>query len=82
MRVLTFLHSFKPGGVERVALRLVGQWRAQGVDALVQDLAASLQQARCFTLEHVSRAYVDKFAAVQARRRPRQTNRFHLTSAT
>jgi hypothetical protein len=52
------------------------------VDALVQDLAASLQQARCFTLEHVSRAYTDKFAAVQARRRPRQTNRFHLTSAT
>jgi glycosyltransferase involved in cell wall biosynthesis len=33
MRVLTFLHSFEPGGVERIALRLVRQWRAQGVDA-------------------------------------------------
>ncbi|WP_150294094.1 glycosyltransferase [Sphingobium estronivorans] len=33
MRVLTFLHSFEPGGVERVALRLVRQWREQGVDA-------------------------------------------------
>ncbi len=33
MRVLTFLHSFEPGGVERVALRLVRQWRASGIDA-------------------------------------------------
>lgn len=33
MRVLTFLHSFEPGGVERVALRLVSRWRADGVDA-------------------------------------------------
>jgi glycosyltransferase involved in cell wall biosynthesis len=33
MRVLTFLHSFEPGGVERIALRLVRQWRADGVDA-------------------------------------------------
>ena len=33
MRVLTFLHSFEPGGVERVALRLVRHWRGQGVDA-------------------------------------------------
>lgn len=33
MRVLTFLHSFEPGGVERIALRLVRQWRAEGVDA-------------------------------------------------
>ncbi|WP_313803962.1 glycosyltransferase [Sphingobium sp.] len=33
MRVLTFLHSFEPGGVERVALRLVRCWREQGVDA-------------------------------------------------
>lgn len=33
MRVLTFLHSFEPGGVERVALRLVRQWRQQGLDA-------------------------------------------------
>ena len=33
MRVLTFLHSFEPGGVERVALRLVRSWREMGVDA-------------------------------------------------
>lgn len=33
MRVLTFLHSFEPGGVERVALRLIRHWRGQGVDA-------------------------------------------------
>jgi glycosyltransferase involved in cell wall biosynthesis len=32
MRILTFLHSFEPGGVERVALRLVRQWREVGVD--------------------------------------------------
>ncbi len=31
--VLTFLHSFAPGGVERVALRLHSAWRASGVDA-------------------------------------------------
>lgn len=33
MRVLTFLHSFEPGGVERIALRLVRHWRAQGIEA-------------------------------------------------
>lgn len=33
LRVLTFIHSFAPGGVERVALRLVRHWRAMGVDA-------------------------------------------------
>ncbi len=33
LRVLTFLHSFEPGGVERVALRLHHAWRASGVDA-------------------------------------------------
>lgn len=33
MRILTFLHSFEPGGVERVALRLVRRWRAEGMDA-------------------------------------------------
>ena len=33
MRVLTFLHSFEPGGVERVALRLVRRWREVGIDA-------------------------------------------------
>ena len=35
LRVLTFLHSFEPGGVERVALRLHGAWRASGVDSLL-----------------------------------------------
>lgn len=33
LRILTFLHSFEPGGVERVALRLVQAWRASGHDA-------------------------------------------------
>ncbi|ODT94250.1 MAG: hypothetical protein ABS86_00360 [Sphingobium sp. SCN 64-10] len=33
MRILTFLHSFEPGGVERVAQRLVRAWRAEGIDA-------------------------------------------------
>jgi glycosyltransferase involved in cell wall biosynthesis len=33
LRVLTFLHSFEPGGVERIALRLVRRWRAMNVDA-------------------------------------------------
>jgi glycosyltransferase involved in cell wall biosynthesis len=33
LRILTFLHSFEPGGVERVALRLHAAWAAQGLDA-------------------------------------------------
>ena len=33
MRVLTFLHSCELGGVERIALRLVREWRAAGHDA-------------------------------------------------
>lgn len=33
MKVLTYLHSFEPGGVERVALRLVRRWRALGLEA-------------------------------------------------
>ncbi|QJU56509.1 glycosyltransferase [Sphingomonas sp. AP4-R1] len=33
MRILTFLHSYEPGGVERIALRLVREWRARGIDA-------------------------------------------------
>jgi glycosyltransferase involved in cell wall biosynthesis len=49
VRVVTFLHSFEPGGVERIALRLHRAWRADGVDsrlvvgraegAMAQDLA-------------------------------------------
>ncbi len=52
MRILTFLHSFEQGGVERVALRLVRHWRNQGVDArllmgrtdgaMVDDIGANL----------------------------------------
>ncbi len=30
---MTFLHSFEPGGVERIALRLVRRWRELGIDA-------------------------------------------------
>lgn len=33
MRILTFLHSFEPGGVERIALRLVREWRGSGISA-------------------------------------------------
>lgn len=33
LRVLTFLHSLDPGGVERVAIRLVKRWREMGIDA-------------------------------------------------
>lgn len=32
MRILLFLHSFGPGGVERVALRLAGAWADSGQD--------------------------------------------------
>ncbi len=35
MRILTFLHSFEPGGVERVALRLNRAWLRDQVDAVV-----------------------------------------------
>ncbi len=52
LRVLTFLHSFEPGGVERIALRLIRRWRAEGIDAplflgrtdgvMAQDVGADL----------------------------------------
>ena len=35
MRILVFLHSFEPGGVERVALRLAGAWADEGHDIRV-----------------------------------------------
>ncbi|NRD89545.1 hypothetical protein C8024_08940 [Sphingopyxis sp. BSNA05] len=35
MKILTFLHSFEPGGVERVALRLAACWQKQGLEAPV-----------------------------------------------
>jgi len=35
MRILLYLHSFEAGGVERVALRLAGEWAARGQDVRV-----------------------------------------------
>lgn len=35
MRILVFLHSFEPGGVERVALRLAGAWAEAGQDVRI-----------------------------------------------
>lgn len=35
LRILVCLHSFEPGGVERVALRLCRSWRAAGADVTV-----------------------------------------------
>ncbi|MEO6224929.1 MAG: glycosyltransferase [Sphingomicrobium sp.] len=35
MRILVYLHSFEAGGVERVALRLAGEWAARGEDVHV-----------------------------------------------
>jgi glycosyltransferase involved in cell wall biosynthesis len=35
MRVLTFLHSFEPGGVERDALRLNAEWERLGTDVQI-----------------------------------------------
>ena len=34
-RILCFLHSFEPGGVERTALRLCGAWRKAGADVAI-----------------------------------------------
>ncbi|GGA57125.1 glycosyl transferase [Sphingomonas psychrolutea] len=35
LRVLTFLYSFAPGGVERIAARLHAAWAARGVDSRI-----------------------------------------------
>jgi glycosyltransferase involved in cell wall biosynthesis len=35
LEILTYLHSFDPGGVERVALRLCDAWQAQGAGVKV-----------------------------------------------
>lgn len=35
MRILVFLHSFEPGGVERVALRLANAWGSSGHDVCI-----------------------------------------------
>ncbi|MCP1470747.1 glycosyltransferase involved in cell wall biosynthesis [Sphingobium sp. OAS761] len=58
MRVLTFLHSFGPGGVERVALRLIARWREQGIDApllmgrAAGPLAADLPEGFVYDVPH------------------------------
>ncbi|MGI4880445.1 MAG: glycosyltransferase [Janthinobacterium lividum] len=52
LRIMVYLHSFEPGGVERVALRLAEAWQAGGADVRVvmgrpdgpqRDLAPGLQ---------------------------------------
>lgn len=35
LRVLTYLHSFEPGGLERDVLRFNGDWAARGIDAQI-----------------------------------------------
>lgn len=35
MRILCFLHSFEPGGVERTALRLCDRWQDDGAEVVV-----------------------------------------------
>src|SRR3954468_9729256 len=35
MRIAIPIHSFEPGGVERVALRLAGHWRDAGHDPII-----------------------------------------------
>lgn len=48
VRILVFLHSFEPGGVERVALRLAGAWADGGHDvrlALGRDEGAQREIA-------------------------------------
>jgi len=42
LRVLTFLNSFAPGGVERIAARLHAAWTAAGVDAHMVVADASI----------------------------------------
>ena len=35
LRIMMFLHSFEPGGVERVALKLAGGWRQLGCEVMI-----------------------------------------------
>ena len=50
MKILAFLHSFEPGGVERVALRLAEHWQKNGLDAPVfmgrPDGAGRIKEAK------------------------------------
>ena len=54
MKILTFLHSFEPGGVERVALRLAAYWQKQGLNAPVfmgcADGAGRIAEAKLLRL--------------------------------
>jgi glycosyltransferase involved in cell wall biosynthesis len=53
MRVLVFLHSFEPGGVERVALRLCKAWVGDGVDVkLVLGRGDGAMRAEAGALEY------------------------------
>ncbi|WP_404370456.1 glycosyltransferase [Sphingomonas sp. MMS24-J45] len=52
LRVLTFLYSFAPGGVERVAARLHRAWRAGGIDARL--VMADARIAPPFALDAVA----------------------------
>ena len=57
MRVLTFLHSFEPGGVERVALRLNLAWAEAGHDITVvvgRDEGAMRSEAGALPLTFLS----------------------------
>lgn len=68
MRILIFLHSFEPGGVERVALRLAGAWADSGHDV---RLAVGRDEGpqRAFAPPHV----VYDFAPTSRLARPFET---------
>lgn len=54
LRVLTYLHSFDPGGVERVALRLNAAWRTLGVETvLVVDRDVGLSRGLAADLPYI-----------------------------
>ena len=53
-RILTFLYSFAPGGVERVAARLHAAWVARGIDARL--VLADARIAPPFPLDAVTQA--------------------------
>ena len=54
LRIITFLHDFAPGGVERIAARLHGAWRARGVDARI--VLADARRSPPQPLDHVAQA--------------------------
>ena len=67
LRVLTFLNSLAPGGVERVALRLHAAWTEAGVDTLLVLADGSrASDARCGNVETLggSRSAIGRFAAL------------------